>query len=253
MTPPHGEEPGTAGPPSARSVRIAMAIHALTASGVVLGLFGIVAVLDGDAKAALLWLVAAQVLDGVDGPLARAYNVRSFAPRVDGYVLDLVVDYVTTVVIPVAFLYQFRLLPPDVSLLLCGLVLFTAALWFARTDMVTTDHWFNGFPATWNLIIPPLFLLESPTWVNALVVVAFCALTLSNVKFVHPVQVSSDRPVTLAVTVAWLAAMTALIVLYPSSPGWLEALLVIGPLYHTWITVRRTRQHSLDEQTTRHD
>jgi phosphatidylcholine synthase len=27
-----------------------------------------------------------------------------------------------------------------------GLIIFTGALWFARTDQETKNHWFNGFP-----------------------------------------------------------------------------------------------------------
>ena len=48
-----------------------------------------------------------QVLDGLDGPLARRINCREVLPEMDGYVLDLVVDFVTCVVLPAMFVLQF--------------------------------------------------------------------------------------------------------------------------------------------------
>ena len=38
-----------------------------------------------------LWLVVAFVVDGVDGPLARKYHVKKFAPMFDGVLLDLII------------------------------------------------------------------------------------------------------------------------------------------------------------------
>ena len=39
-------------------------------------------------------------VDGIDGPIARKVRVRDVIPRVDGAVLDLVVDYLTYVLVP---------------------------------------------------------------------------------------------------------------------------------------------------------
>ena len=86
--------------------RVAWSIHALTASGVVVGLLGLVAVSEGRPREALMWIIAAIVLDGLDGPLARRINCREVLPEMDGYVLDLVVDFVTCVVLPAMFVLQ---------------------------------------------------------------------------------------------------------------------------------------------------
>ena len=69
------------------------------------------AVLDGKPKSAMIWLLATQLIDGVDGPMARAVDIKERVPQIDGYVLDLVIDFVTCVVIPAAFLHRFHLLP----------------------------------------------------------------------------------------------------------------------------------------------
>jgi len=48
-------------------------VHSFTALGAVCGMFGLIAVADGQAREAIVWLAVAMVLDGVDGPVARAW------------------------------------------------------------------------------------------------------------------------------------------------------------------------------------
>jgi len=84
-----------------------LALHAFTASGVLVGMAALVAVLDGSARLAIVWLLVAQLIDGIDGPLARRLLPDDDDPEYDGYVLDLVIDFVTCVLVPAAFLWQF--------------------------------------------------------------------------------------------------------------------------------------------------
>ena len=42
-----------------------------------------------------LWLVVALIVDGIDGPLARRYHVKTMCPTYDGVLLDLIIDYLT--------------------------------------------------------------------------------------------------------------------------------------------------------------
>ncbi len=55
-----------------------------------------------------LWLVVAFVVDGIDGPLARRYDVKTYAPQFDGVLLDLIIDYLTYVFIPAFALFRQR-------------------------------------------------------------------------------------------------------------------------------------------------
>ena len=91
-------------------------VHCFTGLGALCGMFGLMAVGNGHRKAAILWLVVAMVLDGVDGPAARAWHVSDHVPRIDGYTLDLIIDYVTCIVIPVLFMHRFHMLPRNFSL-----------------------------------------------------------------------------------------------------------------------------------------
>ena len=46
-------------------------VHGLTASGVIPALFSMMALIDGDARACVLWLFVALFIDVIDGPFAR--------------------------------------------------------------------------------------------------------------------------------------------------------------------------------------
>lgn len=231
------EEPPTG---TRREVGLAWAIHALTASGVLLGAAGLEAVVRGHPQAAIVYLIAAMIVDGIDGPIARAAKVAEALPGMDGNILDLVVDYLTCVMLPVAFMAYFHVFPPGWTVILSALILFTAVLWFARTELMTEDHWFRGFPAIWNLVAPTFFLLRSPHWVNIVVTVALCILTLSNVKFVHPMQVRDKRVINISVTVLWLAAMLVLTLTWTTTYLPLEIVLVAAPAWYGFITIQRT-------------
>lgn len=184
-------------------------VHCMTALGAVCGMFGLIAVSDAQPRLAIMWLAAAIVLDGIDGPVARAWSVRDHVPRIDGYTLDLVVDYVTCIVVPVLFLHAFDMLPQGWSLVIGAFVLFTSALWMSRTDQMTDDHWFNGFPCEWNIVIPTLYLLNADQRVTAAVCIVLALSQFTDWKFVHPVRVVWLRPVNVAVTAMWLAAVLA--------------------------------------------
>jgi len=172
-------------------VGIGWCIHFFTGLGIVCGVLSIDAIAAGNAKQALFWLIVAQVIDDIDGPIARACGVRVLVPLIDGYVLDLVIDFVTCVVAPVAFIHRFHLLPLGPTGFLCeGLILLSAALWFSRTDMYTDDHWFRGFPAPWNMVVTVMFLMNTHPGTNAVFAISMSLLSLSNVQFAHGTQAS---------------------------------------------------------------
>ena len=59
-------------------------VHLYTASGALAAFFGTLAVFAGDYRQALLWMVAATVVDATDGLLARKVRVKERLPAFDG-------------------------------------------------------------------------------------------------------------------------------------------------------------------------
>lgn len=224
----------------------------MTASGAVAGLLALQAVIDNNIRGALIWLVVCQVLDGLDGPIARRIDVVIHAPRVDGYVLDLIVDYLTCVVVPVALLVRLELLPSEFQTLIAGLILLMSALWFARTDIETEDHWFNGFPAVWNLAVPTYLVLDLSENTVAIVTLILCFSQLTMLKFPHIVRVSTLRFITLPFGTLYIATLFYLSWSYSNESGIKESMvsemiMILFPIYITAISLWRTMQSDAEE------
>lgn len=208
----HNETPK----PKAR-VAAAWAVHAFTASGVVTGLLAIAALIAGDLRLALLWLGAALIIDGFDGPMARKVRVTEYAPRFDGAVLDLVIDYLTYTVIPALLIYRFGMVPPGWEIPAAAFIMTTSLYCFGNREMKTKDNYFSGFPAVWNLVVLYFFIAGTGQWANLAMIAGLGILTFVPLKFVHPFRVVALRPLTLAMTALW-TGLTLWLVL-ASSPA----------------------------------
>src|SRR5262245_43329598 len=218
----------------------AWAVHTLTASGAVLGMLALLEVFRHDARAAMLWLGAALAVDGLDGPIARRIGVRDILPRVDGAALDLIIDYLTYVLVPALFIYWFDLLPPGWGLYGAGWILLTSLYCFANVDMKTTDNYFVGFPAIWNVVALYFFVLGSPRWINAAVTVALGVLTFVPVKFIHPLRVRESHATSWAATAAWAVSSFVLVFFHPRAPDWMTWPLIAASAWLAFVSLRRT-------------
>lgn len=221
------------------------ALHVMTASGAAAGLLALQAVIDNNVRGALLWLLVCQVLDGLDGPIARKIDVVFNAPRVDGYLLDLIVDYVTCVVVPVALMVRLNMLPSEFQTLIASMVLLLSALWFARTDIETEDNWFNGFPAIWNLAVPTFLIFDLSQQQTAVLTVLLAISQLTNIKFPHLVRVVKWRQITLPFGVIYILTLLILSWNYSNTEGVQSSLLaeivmIAFPVYIGAISLVRT-------------
>lgn len=186
----------------------AFAVHLFTASGAVLAMLAILAAAKGDWSTMYLWLLVALIVDGIDGPLARAANVKLHAPQWDGELLDLIIDYLTYVFIPAYALFVSGLFPGWTGWISVVAIVFTSAVYFADTRMKTDDYSFSGFPGCWNMVVLVFFALD-PNWVlMTAIVVVLSALQFLSVKFIHPIRTKRWRPLTLTVTVVWVLSGT---------------------------------------------
>ena len=62
----------------------ALSVHLLTATGAVLSMLAMLAAVKEEWSLMFLWLVLAFVVDGIDGPLARRYDVKKNWSNYDG-------------------------------------------------------------------------------------------------------------------------------------------------------------------------
>jgi phosphatidylcholine synthase len=217
---------------SRSQVAHAWAVHGFTALGIVAAMLALRDVLTGYPRYAILWLLLTLVIDGVDGPIARALMVNERVPRIDGFTLDLIIDYVTCVIVPATFMYEFRVVQQNNFgiVVLCVLV-FTSAIWFARRDMMTDDNWFRGFPAAWNLVAPVMFLLGARTMIGDIVTLVLSVLSLTNLPFPHIMRARFLRPLTLLLSVEWIGTIVWATLASPHPPYVVRPLLIVGCCY----------------------
>jgi phosphatidylcholine synthase len=214
----------------------------LTASGAAFALLALIFAVGGHWAVMFLCLGFALIVDGIDGPLARAFNVAKTVPRWSGDTLDLVVDFTTYVFVPAYAVVASGLLPPSVTILAGVVIVITGALYFADREMKTDDNHFRGFPAVWNLIAFYLYVVMPPPWIAALTIAVFAALTFAPIEFVHPLRVKPWRGLTVGLMGAW-ALLAAVAVFQNLSPGPLVTVgLLLIALYFLGIGVIARRK-----------
>ncbi|MBT9244554.1 CDP-alcohol phosphatidyltransferase family protein [Gemmobacter fulvus] len=212
----------------------ALSVHLFTATGAVLAMLAMLAAVDGKWDMMFLWLVVALVVDGLDGPLARRYDVKANWPTYDGVLLDLIIDYLTYVFIPAFALFQSGLLPGWTGWAAIIVITYGSAVYFVDTRMKTKDNSFAGFPACWNMFVLVMFALR-PDETIILAFVALLTVTMfTNFKFIHPVRTERWREISLPVALAWtfFAGWAAWVDFHPAS--WAHWGLVLTSLYLTF-------------------
>lgn len=206
-------------------------VHLLTATGAVFAMLAMLAAVDGKWAVMFLWLVVAFFVDGIDGPLARRYDVKTNAKTFDGVLLDLIIDYLTYVFIPAFALFKSGLLPGWTGWVAIIVITFASAMYFADTRMKTKDNSFSGFPGCWNMLVLVLFALKPDFYVSLVLVTVLAAAMFVPLKFVHPVRTDRWRNLTLPMALAWtfFAAWAAWVDFHPQS--WAHWGLIVTSVY----------------------
>jgi phosphatidylcholine synthase len=219
----------------------AFAVHAFTACGAACALLALTAATSADWTQMFLWLGVALFVDGVDGTFARRLHVAELLPRWSGDVLDFVVDYATYVFVPAYAVAVGGIVPASLALPLGLIVVVTGAIYFADRRMKTSDSYFRGFPALWNVVAFYLFLLKPAPWFAALVVLLLAAATFAPIYFVHPVRVVRLRIVNVVALVLWAALAIFAVTQRLDPPAWTAALLTAIAIYFVIVGLLRSQ------------
>jgi phosphatidylcholine synthase len=196
----------------------AFTVHVFTATGAAFALLALILGTGGHWAGMFLCLGAALAIDGLDGPMARAFDVANVLPRWSGDTLDLVVDFTTYVFVPAFAIAASGLLPQGLAIPAGIVVVISGALYFADREMKTKDNYFRGFPAVWNVAAFYLYLLEPPEWAAALAIAVLVCLSFAPIKFLHPLRVQHWRRFNIALLAIW-AGLAFVAVVQDLSPG----------------------------------
>lgn len=213
------------GPHSPGARVAAAAVHFYTSLGAVLAFLMVVAAIQHDTVAALWLFLAAMVVDGTDGLLARRLRVKEVIPWFDGALLDNIVDYLTYVFAPVVLLWTEGYLPDGrIGWLIACLPLLASTYQFCRSDAKTEDHFFMGFPSYWNVVAFYVLVLDLPVPAVTASLVVLAVLVFVPVKYVYPSRTPTWWYTNMAATAAWFVAYAFIVAGLPDPAPWLVGL-----------------------------
>src|SRR5688572_2320526 len=199
----------------------AYAVHLLTASGVVAALLAVAELLDEapDERVVFAWLVVAVVIDAIDGPLARAWDVKRLAPDINGRTIDDIVDYLTFTFVPLLLVWRMGWVPFAPGLHGAAWIvpaLLASLLGFANVGAKDeAAGYFRGFPSYWNI-----------------------AAFYAGLSFHYPSL--ARRPWKLPVMLgaaAWLAVLLGMLLVYRRVPGWIVGVSLIYPAFYVALSI----------------
>ncbi len=198
-----------------------MAVHLLTASCAVIGLFTLVAIMKQQYMTAFALMTAAVIIDAIDGTLARRAHVKTYLPNIDGALMDNIVDFINYALTPCFLALTYTpMLPNGIREILLSLVLFASIYQFTQADAKTDDHFFKGFPSYWNILILYFYVYATSPWLNALILLICIILVFVPIKYLyisrmeHAIKNKLHRQIILALSIIWGFAIVGMMITY---------------------------------------
>lgn len=208
--------------PSAKHHLAAWLVHAFTLSGLAWATLATLALVEGDYRMMWLWLGTALIVDALDGTLARAARVKEVIPWFDGGIVDIAVDYLTWTFIPALFMFlALPLGPKPLASVLLIVILISSMFCYANEHWKSSDFYFVGFPAAWNVAAVIMYVLKTSAAVNVIAIAILAILTLTPTYYTHPFRVRKLMALNIAAISVWIASTAALVVILPERPVWL--------------------------------
>ena len=220
----------------------AYGVHLYTASGVACAFLAAaeLCMQQPDPRWIFGWLMVAVLIDATDGPLARAWQVKRHAARIDGRTIDDIVDYLTFSFLPLLLVWRLAWLPWPAGLWAVAAMV-VSLFGFANTQAKQDeDGFFLGFPSYWNVYAfyaGLLYRYYGPTPVAALLGVC-TVCTLLPVRFLYPNRAPRRWRWLLNVTgVGWAGLLVGLLPQYPAIPLRLVWVSLLYPALYVGLSI----------------
>ncbi|WP_245846167.1 CDP-alcohol phosphatidyltransferase family protein [Longibacter salinarum] len=206
----------------------AYAVHVFTASGVIFAFLAMASIARTEVSPrwTFIWLAIAVLIDAADGPLARHWNVKLYAARIYGHVIDDIVDFLTFTFIPMMLVWRMGWFPgPDAVWV--ALVMMASLFGFSNaTAKQEAAGFFLGFPSYWNVVAfyTGLFVAEygeTGAYFSLGATLVLALMTVLPVRFVYPNRAPKPWmwPVIVG-AVIWLGMLVAMLPAFPNGPTW---------------------------------
>ena len=216
----------------------AFAVHLYTASGAILAFLIVLAAFQRNIVQALWLGLAAVIIDGTDGWLARRFHVKEVLPWFDGRRLDDIVDYLIYVFAPMLLLWSNHNLPAgSVGLILAALPLLASGYQFCRVDAKTEDYFFLGFPSYWNIVAFYIIIFKLPPAAVTAILLVCSILVFIPIRYLYPSRTIEFRRLTLTVTGLWLLDYALILLQLPGPHPLLLFFLLFYMSYYVVLSL----------------
>lgn len=220
----------------------AYGVHLFTASGIVFAVLAAAEIASTvpDPRVVFMWLGIQVLIDAADGPLARKFHVKRYAPHVDGRKMDDIIDYITYTFLPLFLVWRMEWLPwPALIWLIPALV--TSLFGFCNLGAKDeTGGFFLGFPSYWNIVAFYLGLwypLVGP-WPGAVLVLVLSVLTVAPIRFLYPNLAPEPWKMPMLIGAGlWALLISWMIVYYDVVPPWITVVSLIYPVGYTILSI----------------
>ncbi len=232
---------------------LAWGVHLFTASGIVTVFMALLATSSGDFRQAMFWLMAAQLIDGVDGTLARRFRVEEVLPYMSGKNIDFVIDFAAYAIVPAYIIYQSGLIVGNWNLACAFIILLVSAIYYGKEGMVAEEEYFVGFPVMWNMVaFYLLFVFQWGHWANVAAVLVLSILHFVPLRFPYPSRARLWRWPTLVISAIALMAGLGILYYAPEAQPVLNGVVIVALLYYSGFTITasfRTRRGGNEKAT----
>ena len=234
----------------------AWAVHVYTAVGSVLALAMVHYAYLGDEQTVLWLFLAAMIVDGTDGFMARHFQVKEHVPEFDGALLDNIVDYITyafapdgaavgaTATCPTALSAAALAARPAAGVVLPVLpgptrrptTTSSSASRATGTSWPSTSSW-----SACRRPSRPCCCSPSPCWCSC------------PSKYVYPSRTEDLWYLNMSFSVAWLAVFGVIVAQLPDPSTALIVISLAYPVYYVavslWLTAKTAhRTHKLNAE-----
>lgn len=226
---------------------LAWMVHLLTASTAIIGIVTI-AKIESQQYIQALWLMgAATLIDAIDGTLARSVNVKKHAAKIDGALLDNIVDFLNYVITPCyLFVSAPNMLFQHSEWVIVSIVILASCYQFTQCDAKTSDHFFKGFPCYWNIVVFYCYLFDTHAWFNSILLLVLSVLVFVPIKYVYPSRLDYLTPELWLKRTMQIASIFygvscyMLLVVYPKMPLWLLIYSASYIIFYLSFSIFRT-------------
>lgn len=222
-------------------------VHVFTASGAALALLMVHFAYAGEIRTVLWLFLAAMLIDGTDGLLARRFRVKEVLPGFDGALLDNIVDFTTYAFAPMVLLWAGGYLPSGAWGAVWAIVPVLASTYqFSRADAKTEDHLFLGFPSYWNVVAFYVVVLDLSVGVTVGLLAVLSMLVFVPIRYVYPSRTPTWWTANMVLAGLWLLLFALITWQFPAPAAALVWVSLGYVAYYVavslWLTARNTRR-----------